>query len=409
MVYKHGRYTEDAQNAGNLLSAAVGTVPCYIGTAPIHLTESTVGKVNTPILITSYRDAVNKIGYSDDWAKFTLCEAVYAHFMNSNGAIAPIIVINMNDGESGEDFDIATGVTAEAFALAIKALDSCEIMCNIVPNIICAPAISHTYAKELEAVCTSKIAEKWGCVAYIDIPTETAKDGATALTWKTTNAVASKFVRPHFPKAKFGGKVYHLSTLDAVASQKTDAESDGVACHSSSNKVIDCDVPCIDATTNLIFSEKEANALNEKGITTINYIGGSFRVWGGHMANYDYSKINDILPQDRSDATVRMGVFLHNWLKSEHLAGVDFPMSRRDIDNIISNVNIGMNSFVKNGYLLYGNCYFDSANNTAAELSDGDLKLNIQYTNTPNGKSVTFILQYTPKGLEMLFAETEGV
>jgi phage tail sheath protein FI len=163
----------------------------------------------------------------------------------------------------------------------------------------------------------------------------------------------------------------------------------------------------IDADTELIYSEEKANSLNASGITTINYIGGSFRLWGGHMSNYDYSKIDTIEAKDRSDATIRMQIYLDNWLKAEHIDNIDSPLTRRDIDNIISDVNIGLNSFVNNGYLLKGECYFDDSNNPTGELADGNLVLDILHTEVPNGKSISFRLQYDTSGLETLYSATE--
>lgn len=410
MAYKHGVYTERLANVGGLTTKAQGTIPVYIGTAPIHLTADYVSgggdKVNTPILINSYREAEKIIGYSDDWGKYTLCEAVYAHFMNTIRQIAPIVVIVMNNGEAGEKFDV-TSITATEFENAIKALENVEQICGVTPNIICAPEFGATNIDKLLTLCTTGIGGKWGLVSYIDIPVENAMTIDAAITRQTAEAtkITSKFIRPHFPKVRYNGKVYHLSVLDCVTTQWVDTETDGVACRSSSNTAIDCDAPCLNDTTKLYFDETDANSLNAVGITTVNYIGGEYRIWGGHMANYSYENAENIDPQDKSDATVRADVFLHNWLKREFLDNIDFPVSRRDIDGIVANVNIGLNSFVKNGYLLHGECYFSADNNPTAEIAEGDITLDVQYTSTPNGKSITFAVQYTTEGLNNIISE----
>lgn len=410
MAYKHGIYTESVPNAGSLTSRAQGTIPVYIGTAPIHDTEdfstNISEKVNKPILINSYSEAKKIIGYSDEWDKFTLCEAVYAHFMNTKRPIAPLVVINMNNGTDGADF-VPTSITEDNFKAALAALNNVEQICGVVPNIICAPEFADKYTSALTDYLATGIANKWKAVAYVDISTSTATSVTNAIARQTseTTKITNKTVRLHFPKAKYNGKVYHTSVLDCIASQWVDSDSDGVACRSSSNTPIDCDAPCLDASTALYFTEAEANSLNEVGITTLNYIGGGYRIWGGHMANYRYSDAANIEPQDKSDATVRADVFLHNWLKREFLDNIDFPVSRRDIDSIVSNVNIGLNSFVKNGYLLKGECYFTADSNPTAEIAEGDITLDVQYTSTPNGKSITFAVQYTTEGLNNITSE----
>lgn len=413
MSYKHGIYTERVSNAGSLTARAQGTIPVYIGTAPIHSATDYVegggDKVNTPILINSFKEAEQKLGYSNEWGKFTLCEAVYAHFMNTIRPIAPIIVINVNSGEDGDDFAL-TSITATEFENALKALNNVEQICGAIPNIICAPEIAESNIDKLITFCTTGIGSKWGVVAYVDISTATAATVEAAKTRQTAEAtkITSKFIRLHYPKAKYNGKVYHISVLDCVASQWVDSDTDGVACRSSSNTAIDCDAPCLNDTTALYFGEIEANSLNEVGITTINYIGGEYRIWGGIMANYNYTNAASIDPQDKSDATVRADIFLHNWLKREFIDNIDFPVSRRDIDGIVANVNIGLNSFVKNGYFLNGECYFVADNNPTVTLAEGDITLDVSYTSVPNGKSITFAVQYTTEGLNNIITEEQG-
>lgn len=407
-MYKHGIYIEHASTVGALQARAVGTVPVYIGTAPITTDDET--KINTPILINSYNDFISELGYSEDWGNYTLCEAAYAHFKNNVQAIAPFIVINIyrpskHKGTDGKA-DLSK-ITKEEFKKGLDAIDLAMIKCGVSPNIIVAPEFE-AYADEIIDKCTVKINGKWGCVAYLDVPTSEADTIEEAILWKSEQAINSKYARLHFPKAKYNKFVFHLSVLDAVTSQIVDTETDGVSCRSSSNKRIICDVPVIDASKDLFFSESEANKLNEKGITTVNYIGGSFRLWGGHMANYDYSSIASIEAKDRSDATVRMQIYLDNWLNRNHIINIDAPITRRDIDNIISNVNIGLNSFVNSGYLLKGECYYSGGNNATEDLADGNLVLDILHTEVPNGKSISFKLAYDVSGLDTLY-ETEEV
>lgn len=54
-------------------------VPYFVGLAPVQ-TAANNTKVNTPILATSWDEAVEKLGFSKDWASYTLCEAMYSHF-----------------------------------------------------------------------------------------------------------------------------------------------------------------------------------------------------------------------------------------------------------------------------------------------------------------------------------------
>ncbi len=58
--------------------AKVG-IPFVVGTAPVH-TATKPAKANVPVLATSWDEAVEKLGFSYDWKKYTLCEFMYSHF-----------------------------------------------------------------------------------------------------------------------------------------------------------------------------------------------------------------------------------------------------------------------------------------------------------------------------------------
>lgn len=94
MAYIHGAYA----TIGSISSAVVedckvGIV--YVGTAPVHTVPGGNSRVNVPVLCESMADARSLLGYSDDWTKYTLCEAMHAHF-ELNG-VGPIIFINVLD------------------------------------------------------------------------------------------------------------------------------------------------------------------------------------------------------------------------------------------------------------------------------------------------------------------------
>lgn len=98
MSYKHGLYGEIAGSKA-VNAAKAGSVAVYIGTAPIHQISGYAekGLINTPIKIENMSDAKAKLSWSDDWEKYTLCEAIAAHFNNTVGNVGPIYVVNVLD------------------------------------------------------------------------------------------------------------------------------------------------------------------------------------------------------------------------------------------------------------------------------------------------------------------------
>lgn len=96
--YKHGAYGVLGESVARASSVAE-TVPVYIGTAPVNLVRGwdQTGAVGVPVKVTGALDAQAKIGHAQDWAAYTLCEAVAAHYDAGEDGIGPIYVINVLD------------------------------------------------------------------------------------------------------------------------------------------------------------------------------------------------------------------------------------------------------------------------------------------------------------------------
>lgn len=109
MSYKHGTYGE-ISNSKVTAAQQGNVVAAYIGTAPIHLIRGYADKnlVNVPIKISNMSDAQTKLGYSEDWTKFTLCEAFAAHFDNTVGNVGPIYVVNVLNPDEHKDTEKVT-------------------------------------------------------------------------------------------------------------------------------------------------------------------------------------------------------------------------------------------------------------------------------------------------------------
>lgn len=103
MAYKHGVATYEIPTSIVPPVTSIAGLPVVFGTAPVNLVEN--APVNKPILAYSYAEAVEKLGYSDDFDSYTLCEAISAHF--ALYAVAPIVLVNVLDPKthktSGEE------------------------------------------------------------------------------------------------------------------------------------------------------------------------------------------------------------------------------------------------------------------------------------------------------------------
>lgn len=94
MTYKHGVYTSEIPTSIVPAANSTAGLPIIFGTAPVHL-ASDRAEANKPILCYTYAEAVAALGYSEDWEKYTLCEAMRSQY--SLYAVAPTVFVNVLD------------------------------------------------------------------------------------------------------------------------------------------------------------------------------------------------------------------------------------------------------------------------------------------------------------------------
>ena len=90
----HGVYVKEQATAISTPNVAGSGIPFVVGLAPMH-SATNPGKANTPILVTSWDEAVKKLGFSYDWKTYTLCEFMYSHFQLFG--CQPVIFCNVLD------------------------------------------------------------------------------------------------------------------------------------------------------------------------------------------------------------------------------------------------------------------------------------------------------------------------
>lgn len=110
MAFYHGVSTRQADTSVSTPVAADSGIAFIVGAAPAHIVD---GKINEPILCMNYSEAVTALGYSDDWEKYPICEAVYSQFKLYG--IAPVVFVNVLDPakhkktESEKSYSITDG------------------------------------------------------------------------------------------------------------------------------------------------------------------------------------------------------------------------------------------------------------------------------------------------------------
>ncbi|MBO5551816.1 MAG: hypothetical protein J5966_07650 [Lachnospiraceae bacterium] len=95
MAYKHNIVTKRDTAMPTLTDSSTYGVQVVVGTAPVNLLDDPAAVVNTPILANNITEAKKTIGWSEDFAKYTLMQSAYASFVKFG--VAPVVFINVLD------------------------------------------------------------------------------------------------------------------------------------------------------------------------------------------------------------------------------------------------------------------------------------------------------------------------
>lgn len=129
MSYQHGvRVLEQPTGVAAPITGTAG-LQVAIGTAPINLAENPAAVTNVPVIAHSFSEAVAQLGYSEDFEKYTLCQAMYASFKLF--AVAPVIFINVLDPATHKT-DVADAASVAISHLQGKLSDLGVIKSSVV-------------------------------------------------------------------------------------------------------------------------------------------------------------------------------------------------------------------------------------------------------------------------------------
>ena len=91
---KHGIYVTRGETTRSVPMTAESGIPFVIGAAPVQAATAPA-KAGLPVLCESWEDVVAKLGYSEDWDSYNLCEFAYAYFKLYG--CKPVVFCNLLD------------------------------------------------------------------------------------------------------------------------------------------------------------------------------------------------------------------------------------------------------------------------------------------------------------------------
>ena len=388
MAVNHGiKVTQNATAVSTPNTADVG-IPFVVGPAPLSKAEK-AATPGTPVLCTSYAEAVEALGYSDDWEKFPICEFIYSHFKIFGRQPVIINLVGTAAGEGSNDLT----ATATQVATGFEAIELCMSMFGIIPDMLVAPGFSTE--SEVVTAMHAKAPVVNGMFRAKTIVDVDADSYTAAVTKKNAGSFTENDI-VCWPFMKLGYKKFHMSTIIAGRTAATDAENSGIPYESPSNKEIYGDGICLKDGTEVLLSLNQANVLNNAGIVTaLNHM-GSLVAWGNYTGCYPTS--TDV--KDYFIPIARMFDFVNNTLIKTYWKKLDKPMNRRLLDTIMDSVNIWLNGLVGQGYLLGARAEIHDDENPLANLMAGIIKVHIYITPPSPMQELDFVLEYDASYVE---------
>lgn len=260
----------------------------------------------------------------------------------------------------------------------------------VIPTLILAPGFSHLPGvAKVMATKTKNINGVFNAVAIADIQDDTLKVYNKVPEYKNNNSIIDANLIVCFPKVTNAGSEQWLSTHLAGVIAATDSDNGGTPQVSPSNQSVQID-GLINNGQVMKLGLDEANYLNENGIVTaLNFIGG-FKIWGNRTSVYpSNTDVKDMfIPVRRVFGWVSNTIITNFWQK------VDMPINKRNIENILNNVQFWLDSLQAEEVLNGATVTFPDELNSETELLNGKLKFKLQMAAPTPAEDIEFILEY---------------
>ena len=370
--FLHGVNVTEINEGISTVRTSSSSVIGVIGTAPDAVAADF--PLNTPVLIPGSLTEAAKLGNSG-----TLPAALEGILAQTS---ALIVVVRIAEGEaSGEGNDAITAaeatitnvignVTADGTYTGVYAFLASKSKLGLTPRILCAPGFA---VKEVITEMIS-IASRLRAIIVADCPTNTTNENLLQFVTDCSSARVYA-VYPEVINTKNETSPYVAGVI-----ARTDNENGFwvSASNKSINGIVGLNKPIDFALGD---SSCRANYLNEKNIATIINQNG-YKLWG-----------------NRSTATEgaykflcvrRTADIISDSILQAHLWAID----RNIVKNYLTDVTESVNAFLANlksqGAILAGKCVANKELNTAANITEGKVYFDFEFTPAYPAEQVTF-------------------
>jgi uncharacterized protein len=370
-----------------------------VGTAPDA--DADAFPLNTPVLIAGSRGEAAKLDMTGN-GNGTLPNALDGIF-DQIGALVVVVRVAEDENAATQLANVLGGVDgATGQYQGVQALLGAQSICGATPRILIAPGFTSDRPDDPEGAPGDKlanpvvaellgIAERLRAVIVADGPNTTDQD---AIAYRGDWGSNRVYIVDPAVQVVRGGVVVTEPSSPRVAGLIAKIDNDRGFWWSPSNQNINGIVGThrpIDFT--LGDRNSRANFLNENEVTTIIREDG-FRLWGNRTTSSD--------PKWAFLSVRRTADIINDSLLRAHLWAVDRNITKTYLEDVAEGVNAYLRSLVAQGAILGGKCWPDPDLNSPANLSQGKVYFNFDFTPPYPAEHVIFRSILTNDYLEEL-------
>jgi len=334
--------------------------------------------LNTPVLVAGNRGALARLG-----AAGTLAGALDGMF-DQIGAVVIVVRVAEDVDEAATLANVVGGTNAIDGSLeGVHALAGAESVVGFAPRILCAPGFTHQRTGGAANAVVAEligIAERLRAVIIADGPNTTDE---AAIEYREDWGSDRVFVVDPWVKVLAAdGSVVSEPPSARVAGVLAKIDNDRGFWWSPSNQVINGIVGTSRPVDfKLGDANSRANLLNEQEIATIIQQDG-YRLWGNRSTAAD--------PKWAFLSVRRTADIINESLQRAHLWAVDRNITRTYVEDVTEGVNAYLRGLVAQGAILGGECWPDADLNTPANISQGKIYFNFDFTPPYPAEHITF-------------------
>ena len=362
--FLHGVEVSEITSGPRTIRTTKSSVIGLIGTAPDA--DNTVFPLNKPVLIVGSRREAAKLG-----ATGTLPMAINGIF-DQIGAMVIVVRVEAGEDEAETIANIIGGVDSQTGDYkGVQAFLSAESIVHAAPRILIAPGFTHQRPNnQANPVISSMlvIADRLRAVIIADGPNTNDQE---AITWRNDFGNARVYVVDPWVKIFIDNEqVVPSSPYIAGLIARSDNEN-GFWWSPSNQEIYGIVGTARPVDFTLGDANCRANFLNENEVTTIIRQEG-YRLWGNRSCSSD--------PKWAFLSVRRTADLINDSLLRAHMWAVDRNITRTYLDDVVESVNAYLAHLKALGAILGGQCYPDPELNTPANIAQGKVYFDFDFT-----------------------------